>query len=77
MGYMIATSGCFCCKRLFAYNPDTVPSVRVNAQGQADPNGEREPICRACVEKANVIRKERGMQPINIRPDAYEPQQCD
>lgn len=64
MGYVFATSPCANCGRLFNYNPNLVPSVRVN--------GVREPICRDCVEWANPLRKEKGLDPIKVLPGAYE-----
>ena len=65
MGYIIMHSACIQCGRPFGYNPIAVPSVYVN--------GIREPICRACIEAANPRRVARGLDPIVIRPDAYEP----
>ena len=64
MGYVWCTSQCFGCKRFFSYNPKRVPSIRIN--------GEREPICRSCVERANPERIKRGLDPIVPAPDAYE-----
>lgn len=65
MGYAIVISPCIACGRTFAYNPMRVPSIRVN--------GHREPVCRPCVEAANPIREEKGLEPFVIHPDAYEP----
>ena len=45
MGYAIATGTCYTCGALFNFNPVRVPSVRVD--------GVREPICRACIDRAN------------------------
>lgn len=67
MGYMLCHGECANCHRLFSFNPDFVPSVRVN--------GHKEPICRACVEWANPLRKEKGLAEIQILPGAYEPQE--
>jgi hypothetical protein len=67
MGYALCTSACFGCKRIFSYNPMHVPSIR-------DPQtGSREPICRACIERANPMRIKNGLEPIVPRPDAYDP----
>lgn len=63
MGFAICYGNCIMCKKFFAFNPVSVPSVRLKS--------EREPICRECVESANVQRKEIGMAPIEILPDAY------
>ena len=75
MGFMYATAPCFGCGNLFSFAPDLVPSIRVNAQNQPDPNGRREPICEACVERVNPRRVANGLEPIVVRPGAYEPQE--
>lgn len=75
MGYMLCQSACFGCGCLFSYNPDLVPSIRVNAQGQQDPAGEREPICRNCVDRANPKRLANGLEPIRVPPGAYDAQE--
>ena len=72
MAYMMVLGGCFGCKRLFTYNADRVPSIRVNAEGKPDPNGKREPICKTCVDSANPERAKRGLSPIVILEGAYE-----
>jgi hypothetical protein len=66
MGYMMAYSACIGCGKLFGYNPHSVPS-------SSAVTGEREPICRACVERINPLRKRHGLAPIVPAPDAYEP----
>ena len=75
MGYMFVLSPCFNCKTLISYNPERVPSIRVNRAGQPDPNGTREPVCRACIERANPVRIQNGLEPITILPGAYEPEE--
>jgi hypothetical protein len=67
MGYALCHSTCYGCKRVFSYNPMRVPSIRID--------GVREPICRDCVERVNPLRELRGLPPIELFPDAYEP--CD
>ncbi len=64
VGYMVAISACAVCGQLISYNPDRVPSIRVN--------GVREPVCRNCIERANEIRKTKGLDPIRILPGAYD-----
>lgn len=64
-GYVLCTSACLTCKRLFSYNPHHVPSLRVK--------GEREPICPSCMESINMKRTEKGLDPFPIHPEAYEP----
>jgi hypothetical protein len=62
MGYVSAMGACFCCKRLFSFNPRRVPSY----------NGE--PVCGACMERINRRRvDELGLPPHPIFADAYEP----
>jgi hypothetical protein len=66
MGYMMAYSACIGCGKLFGYNPHSVPS-------SSAVTGEREPICRTCVERINPLRIARHLPPIVPAPDAYEP----
>ena len=65
MGYAIMHGSCFCCHKLFSFNPIKVPSVRDGAD-------VRQPVCRTCIEAANKIRQERGMDELSIHVDAYE-----
>ena len=74
MAYVFVTSACFCCKRLFSYNPNHVPSIPIK-DGKADPRGTREPLCQACVDRVNPERIKRGLAPIVPHAEAYEP--CD
>jgi len=39
------------------------------------PDGPREPICKECVEWANMLRKEEGAREIVPLPGAYEPEE--
>ncbi len=64
MGYVSVLGVCFGCKQPFSFNPDKVPSIRVN--------GVREPVCRACVARVNPERVKNGLAPIEILPGAYE-----
>ncbi len=66
MGYALVVSSCYTCRAVISFNPHRVPSVR-------DGEGVRQPVCRKCIEKANPIRKEKGLPEITIHPDAYEP----
>ena len=63
-GYVFAMSPCVGCGRPFAYNPHRVPSLTLN--------GQREPICLDCVERANPERAKNGLPPIVPLPGAYE-----
>lgn len=64
MGYAQAYGNCIGCKRLFAFNPVHVPSIRIN--------GVLEPICLNCVNAANPKRKANGLPEIVPLPDAYD-----
>ena len=66
MGYAMVLSPCYTCGKVISYNPHRVPSIR-------DRQGVRQPVCRECIEKANPIRKAKGLPKITIHPDAYEP----
>lgn len=63
MGYMMLTAPCFACDRLFASNPDKVPSY------------DNQPVCRSCIERVNAWRKTKGLPLWPIPDDAYEPQE--
>jgi len=65
MGYALVYQPCFGCGVTFSFNPHKVPSIRHE--------GERRPVCRACVEIANPQRIKNGLEPIVIHPDAYSP----
>lgn len=65
MGYMIAMGNCAVCGNLFTFNPERVPSVRIN--------GEKEPVCRPCMERVNILKREKGLPEFEIPEDAYEP----
>lgn len=65
MTYVFVTAPCIACKVPFLFHPNRVPAAVVN--------GIREPICQACVERANPQRIARGLKPIPILPGAYEP----
>jgi hypothetical protein len=64
MAYVLCTSHCIDCGQLFSYNPVRVPSIPIN--------GNREPICRECVERVNPQRIANGLEPIVPAPDAYD-----
>ena len=64
MGFVTALSPCVGCGIIFSYSPTKVPSIRVN--------GVREPICENCVARANPQRIANGLDPIVVRPGAYE-----
>lgn len=67
MGYVLAFAPCVGCGQTFGFNPHRVPSLLHN--------GQREPVCRVCVARANPQRRANGLPEIIPAPDAYEP--CD
>jgi hypothetical protein len=67
MGYMLAMGPCICCKRMFSFNPELVPSSDAIT-------GQREPVCETCMFRINQTRAEMGLPPHPILPGAYEPQ---
>ncbi len=65
-GFVFLMGSCFCCGQPFTSNPSYVPSIR-------DGDGVRQPVCKKCIDGANVKRVELGMEPHTIHPQAYEP----
>jgi hypothetical protein len=65
-GYVFAMGDCIVCKRLFTFNPVSVPSTSVIT-------GSREPVCRSCMDWINAKRATLNLAPFPILPDAYEP----
>lgn len=65
MAWLSVIGDCVICGIRFSFNADRVPSVRID--------GQREPVCRDCINRANEVRKEQGIDPIYVFPDAYEP----
>jgi hypothetical protein len=66
MGYVMVTSPCVGCGNIFSYHPNKVPSVSLDG-------GPRQPICQACVDRMNPMRKKNGVPLIKPLPGAYEP----
>ena len=60
MGVYSVTGICLSCRRLFAFHPNKVPSL------------DGKPICKACVDKANKVRKQKGLPLITYAEDAYK-----
>lgn len=66
MAYMIVHGYCCACQTFISFNPDYVPSLRVN--------GTKEPLCRGCYAHWNEMhRTSKGLEPIPLHPDAYQP----
>ena len=62
---MIALGKCVACARLFAFDPDRVPSIRYE--------GERRPVCPDCLDRVNQMRLARGLDPHRPPRGAYGP----
>ena len=69
MAFMQCIGGCINCGRLFHFNPERVPSITVN--------GQREPVCAACMDNANAKRKFLGLPPWPILPGAYDAEEVE
>lgn len=63
MGFVFCIAPCVSCGAPLSFNPNLVPSVRVQ--------GEKRPVCRTCIENANNIRKTKGLELLVILPGAY------
>ena len=61
-----ATGECGTCGALFMFHVRKVPTVTAL--------GITCPVCRACMEDANVKRARRGLPLLRIPPGAYEPE---
>ena len=64
-GYAFCLGECLICKETFYFNPMKVPS-------SSAVTGKREPICRICMDHLNTIRREKGLEPFTIHPEAYD-----
>lgn len=53
---------CCGCGKTFTSNPHSVPSI-----------GRKFPICRCCIDRINAKRIEKGLEPVYVPEDAYEP----
>jgi hypothetical protein len=70
MEFMFVISKCVACNTLVSYNPEAVPSLRVN--------GSREPLCFVCFTRWNEIHRiAKGLEPVKLNPEAYDPRRCD
>lgn len=64
-GWLLVHGRCCACGLVIAFNPDRVPSLRVN--------GHREPLCVACFHRWNELhRVAKGLEPLELHPEAYE-----
>lgn len=68
-GYMFVVGSCVACHAMLTFNPNCVPSLTVR--------GSREPLCRTCHARWNEIHRTcKGLAPVAIHPEAYEPEPC-
>lgn len=73
-GMIFCYGPCYGCGQVFGFNPDLVPSIRIDADtGEVAPTGVRQPVCGMCVARANPARAANGVPPIVVAPGAYEP----
>lgn len=62
---MYAVSVCCSCGDRVTFDPDTVPSIRVD--------GIKRPLCRACFDRWNLRHRiSRGLAPVPLHPSAYK-----
>lgn len=61
MGYVMVTAPCGMCGIPFMFNHKYVPSLK------------NKPYCGNCMEMVNNLREERGIDKLEIHPEAYEP----
>jgi hypothetical protein len=71
-GFMYVLCFCYTCHREIWVNPERCPSL----PAALTTTGTKEPVCRTCIEIANPKRIANGLAPIEILPDAYEPEPC-
>lgn len=70
---MFVMAPCLRCGTVFSFNPERVPSLRVNAAGLPDPAGTRQPICQSCWDDRQAYRRGQGLAEEALLPGAYEP----
>ena len=71
-GVYFVLAPCLRCGIPFTFHPERVPSLRVNAQGQPDPCGTRQPVCRACWDDRQTYRRAHGLPEETLLPGAYD-----
>jgi len=70
-GFMTCIGECVACTRRIQFNPDYVPSIRV------EEGGSKEPLCETCFQAWNRIHRiAKGLAPEVLHPRAYSPE-CD
>lgn len=64
-GVFTCLGPCWACKKTMVFDPELVPSIVVE--------GQAEPLCARCVERANRLRKDTDFPPIVPLPGAWGP----
>jgi hypothetical protein len=65
MGFMFVVGDCINCHAPLCFNPDCVPSLRID--------GVKQPLCESCFDKWNELhRTSKGLPPLPLHPDAYK-----
>lgn len=72
----MAFGPCANCREVFGFNPDWVPSIKLDPEGHPAEDGTRRPLCRACAHKLQEILVAAGQAAPPIHPLAYEPEEC-
>jgi hypothetical protein len=76
---------CWSCQRFFRFHPELVPSLPIDpltgkpldidpapdGLAAARARAVRMPICRACLDKSNAIRRREGREEIEVLSGAY------
>lgn len=66
MGFVMGMGICIGCGANMTFNPVKVPSIR------HPETGEKEPLCRSCFDRWNVIHRIcKGLDPIPLQDGAY------
>ena len=66
MAFTYLHGDCANCRHPISYNADRVPSLSLD--------GVRRAICAVCFAEWNRIhRTSKGLEPVRLHPDAYEP----
>jgi hypothetical protein len=65
MGFFFVFAPCIGCGIPFGFNPERVPSIRVD--------NVRRPVCRTCFERRQAHRRANGLVEETFLPGAYDP----
>jgi hypothetical protein len=69
-----AYGSCWSCGRPFMFNPHRVPSIPIDPEtGENVEGGERQPLCRDCTSRANLVREAQGLPLWDTSDAAYGP----